>query len=82
MIVFGAGCSLTEGSWLVTVRSDPEGDGVRAARVWRAVLGVEYTVVEGVDLERAGIEEVLVTRVGDQIDRADAPAVDTIGWLV
>ncbi|MGH3753184.1 MAG: hypothetical protein ACRDRP_10885 [Pseudonocardiaceae bacterium] len=55
---------------------------MRAARVWRAVLGVEYTVVEGVDLERAGIEEVLVTRVGDQIDRADAPAVDTIGWLV
>ena len=30
------------------------GDGVRAARVWRAVLGVEHTVIEGVDLEQVG----------------------------
>jgi transposase len=39
------------------------GDGVRAARVWRAVLGVEHTVIEGVDLESAGTGEVLVARV-------------------
>lgn len=39
------------------------GDGVRAAGVWRAVLGVEHTVIEGVDLEQAGTEEVLVARV-------------------
>ena len=39
------------------------GDGVRAARVWPAVLGVEHTVIEGVDLESAGTEEVLVVRV-------------------
>jgi len=36
---------------------------VRAARVWKAVLRVEHTVVEGVDLEPAGAEEVLVARV-------------------
>lgn len=36
------------------------GDGVRVARVWRAVLGVEHTVIEGVELERAGTGEVLV----------------------
>jgi hypothetical protein len=31
------------------------GDGVCAARVWRAVLGVEHTVVEGVGVwSRAG----------------------------
>jgi len=39
------------------------GDGVRVARVWRVVLGVEHTVIEGVDLERVGTEEVLVARV-------------------
>jgi len=39
------------------------GDGVRVARVWRAVLGVEHTVIEGVDLEQVGAEEVLVARV-------------------
>jgi hypothetical protein len=32
------------------------GDGVRGARVWRVVLGVEHTVVDGVELEQAGIE--------------------------
>jgi hypothetical protein len=35
---------------------------VRAARVWRAVLGVEHTVIE-VDLEQAGTEEMQVARV-------------------
>jgi hypothetical protein len=39
------------------------GDGVRVARVWRAVLGVEHTVIEGVELEQAGTGEVLVARV-------------------
>jgi hypothetical protein len=36
---------------------------VRAARVWKAVLGVQHTVIEGVALEQAGAEEVLVARV-------------------
>jgi transposase len=39
------------------------GDGVRVARVWRVVLGVEHTVIEGVALEPAGTGEVLVARV-------------------
>ncbi|HEY6425579.1 MAG TPA: transposase family protein, partial [Pseudonocardiaceae bacterium] len=39
------------------------GDGVRVAGVWRAVLGVEHTVIEGVGLEQVGAEEVLVARV-------------------
>jgi hypothetical protein len=39
--------------------------GGRRARCqgMRAVLGVEHTVIEGVDLERAGTEEVVVARV-------------------
>jgi hypothetical protein len=36
---------------------------VRAARVWKAVLGLQHTVIEGVDLEPAGAGEVLVARV-------------------
>jgi len=36
---------------------------VRAVRVWKAVLGVQHTVIEGVDLEPAGAGEVLVARV-------------------
>jgi len=36
---------------------------VRAARVWRRLLGVEHTVIEGVELETEGAEEVLVARV-------------------
>jgi len=36
---------------------------VRVSRVGRVVLGVEYTVLEGVELERAGSEDVLVARV-------------------
>ena len=36
---------------------------MRAARVWKAVLGVQHTVIEEVSLEAAGAEEVLVARV-------------------
>ena len=36
---------------------------MRAQGVWRRVLGVEHTVIEGVDLEHRGAEEVLVARV-------------------
>ena len=36
---------------------------MRAARVWKAVLGLQHTVIEGVDLEPAGAGEVLVARV-------------------
>ena len=36
---------------------------MRAVRVWKAVLGVQHTVIEGVDLEPAGAGEVLVARV-------------------
>ena len=36
---------------------------MRAARVWKAVLGLRHTVIEGVDLEPAGAGEVLVARV-------------------
>jgi transposase len=36
---------------------------VRAARVWRSVLGVENTVIESVELEADGGGEVLVARV-------------------
>ena len=36
---------------------------MRSARVWRRLLGVEHTVVEDVDLEGDGAEEVLVARV-------------------
>ncbi|MBA2323450.1 MAG: transposase family protein [Pseudonocardiales bacterium] len=36
---------------------------MRAARVWRSVLGVEHTVIEPVDLEADGEGEVLVARV-------------------
>ncbi|MGH8572489.1 MAG: ISL3 family transposase, partial [Gammaproteobacteria bacterium] len=36
---------------------------MRASRVWRRVLGVEYTVVESVDLEGDGSDAVLVARV-------------------
>jgi transposase len=36
---------------------------VRAARVWKAVLGVQHTVIEKVALEQVGTEEVLVARV-------------------
>jgi transposase len=36
---------------------------VRTARVWRRLLGVEHTVIESVELEGDGAEEVLVARV-------------------
>ena len=36
---------------------------MRAARVWRSVLGVEHTVIESVELEADGGGEVLVARV-------------------
>jgi transposase len=36
---------------------------VRAARVWRSVLGIENTVIESVELEPAAGGEVLVARV-------------------
>ncbi len=36
---------------------------MRTARVWRRLLGVEHTVIEGVELEGEGAEEVLVARV-------------------
>jgi transposase len=36
---------------------------LRAVRVWRSVLGVQHTVIEKVELERQGEEEVLVATV-------------------
>lgn len=36
---------------------------MRAVRVWRSVLGVQHTVIEKVELERQGVEEVLVATV-------------------
>lgn len=36
---------------------------MRTARVWRRLLGVEHTVIESVELEGEGREEVLVARV-------------------
>jgi transposase len=36
---------------------------LRAVRVWRSVLGVQHTVIEKVELERQGEEEVLVAMV-------------------
>jgi transposase len=36
---------------------------LRAVRVWRSVLGVQHTVIEKVELERQGREEVLVATV-------------------
>ncbi len=36
---------------------------MRAVRVWRSVLGVAHTVVEKVELETQGGEEVLVATV-------------------
>jgi transposase len=44
-------------------QDDHAEDGVRAARVWKAVLGVQHTVIEEVVFERSGTEEVLVARV-------------------
>lgn len=49
-------------SWLRS-QDDHAEDGVRAARVWKAVLGVQHTAIEGVLLDAAGTEEVLVARV-------------------
>ena len=37
--------------------------GVRAARVWRSVLGVEHTVIESVEIEADGEGEIVVVRV-------------------
>jgi transposase len=36
---------------------------LRAVRVWRSVLGVQHTVIEKVELETGGCEEVLVATV-------------------
>lgn len=36
---------------------------MRAVRVWRSVLGVQHTVIEKVELERQGEEDVLVATV-------------------
>ena len=36
---------------------------MRAVRVWRSVLGVQHTVIEKVELERQGVEDVLVATV-------------------
>jgi transposase len=36
---------------------------LRAVRVWRSVLGVQHTVIEKVELERQGVEDVLVATV-------------------
>lgn len=36
---------------------------MRATRVWRRLLGVEHTVIEAVELEEDGDQEVLVARV-------------------
>jgi hypothetical protein len=36
---------------------------LRAVRVWRRLLGVQYTMIEGVELERVAGEEVVVARV-------------------
>ena len=40
-----------------------EGTALRAVRVWRSVLGVQHTVIEKVELERQGEEEMLVATV-------------------
>jgi transposase len=45
-------------------------DGVRTVRVWKAVLGVQHTVIEGVELEVAEAGEVLVARVRPTRSRA------------
>ena len=36
---------------------------MRAVRVWRSVLGVQHTVIEKVELERQGVQDVLVATV-------------------
>ncbi len=36
---------------------------MRTSRVWRRLLGVEHRVIEAVELEGSGAEEVLVARV-------------------
>jgi hypothetical protein len=40
-----------------------EGTALRAVRVWRSVLGVAHTVIEKVELEAQGGEEVLIASV-------------------
>lgn len=40
-----------------------EGTALRASRVWRRLLDVQHTVIEGVELEQDGGQEVLVARV-------------------
>jgi len=53
-----------ESFWLARVRDGDDGNGVRTARVWRCVLGVEHTVIESVELETSERgEEVLVARM-------------------
>jgi transposase len=44
---------------------------LRAVRVWRSVLGVQHTVVEKVELEAQGGEEVLVATVRPTRSRQD-----------
>ena len=49
---------------------------MRAARVWRRVLGVQHTVIESVELETDGRgEEVLVARVRPSRSRPGGVAV-------
>jgi transposase len=44
---------------------------LRAARVWRVVLGVQHTVIERVELQTAGGQEVLVATVRPTRSRQD-----------
>ena len=44
---------------------------MRAARVWRSVLGVEHTVIESVEIEAGGGGEIVVARVRPTRSRCD-----------
>jgi len=49
-----------------------EGTALRAVRVWRVLLGVRHTVVEGVEPQTTPRGEVLVARVRPTRSRAGA----------
>jgi transposase len=51
------------GFWLVEVRNQGAEYGVRNLRVFRRLLGVEYTVIEDVELGEERGEEVVIARV-------------------
>lgn len=45
--------------------------GVRAARVWRSVLGIEHTVIESVEIEAQGEAEIVMA--GTSMCRGSRP---------